>query len=296
MDKQLCSSQFSAAQVPDVVPVTVPSGRGFCEQLKSWLLRGLDGILCSISSMGCSCWVQGGSTGTHHHCQQLQLPPDTGCLLLDFPFPSPGSRNHLWVALGKPGKITNLPQSPLCCWNCSLLPSFPDHLQHRVTLLRRESPCFWLSWSPSVPLELCRDTSQESLPRLFSEPPVPQGQAVFTLLTSPGHCGCSASSWERCREIFGGKANQKALLGSVGGEESREAELWPCSEPNPHTHRARQVLSKRAALKEKQTEKAAVLVPAHVHLCFPKGEFHSPGEWLETNPIPQPPAQSIVLS
>lgn len=81
------------------------SGRGFCEQPKSWLLRGLGEILCPSPSLGCACWVQGGCTGAHHQCQQLQLPPDASCLLLDFLYPSPGSRNHFSVALGKPGKL-----------------------------------------------------------------------------------------------------------------------------------------------------------------------------------------------
>lgn len=52
---------------------------------------------------------------------------------------------------------------------------------------------------------------------------------------------------------------------------------------------ARWVLSKRAALKEKQTEEAVVLVSAHVHPCFPKGEFHGAVGGAGDKPHPAAP-------
>lgn len=88
-----------------------------------------------------------------------------------------------------------------------------------------------------------------------------------------------------------GVEQTKPLLGSVGGEESGAGSgvLAPLSAKPTHTHTARWVLSKRAALKEEQTEKAVVLVPAHVQLCFPKGEFHSAVGGAGNKPHPAAP-------
>lgn len=57
---------------------------------------------------------------------------------------------------------------------------------------------FWRGWGhlPGIASQEKPGSSQKT------------GQALLTLLTSPGQFGCTASSWERCRETFGGRANQ----------------------------------------------------------------------------------------
>lgn len=98
---------------------------------------------------------------------------------------------------------------------------------------------------------------------------------------------------ERSRETFGRRANQ-AIAGlcrwrGIRGWKQSAGPALSQTHTHTHTHTARWVLSKRAALKEKQTEEAVVLVPAHVHPCFPKGEFHGAVGGAGDKPHPAAP-------
>lgn len=126
------------------------SRMGLRQQPKSWLLRGLDGDLCPYPSVGAP--PARFSKGAHKHVTSASSSsclPTPACCWLPALRQHPTSytlvlrgRNHLWVALGKPGQLKTslgpLSDAGIVPTHALLLPSFLDHLLHGLKLLSRD--------------------------------------------------------------------------------------------------------------------------------------------------------------